>query len=637
MARLDKIREELYTQNKAEPPVDHRGDLLYPAKEKKARFLWQDPALELPTILERSYLTRLKERWVSKRFLVIAGAAILIGVAVFLGRDLILARPRVEFTIVGSDEVSVGEPTVFTLRVVNKNNVALKEGLINLTLPDGSTYASESGSLFGAMRQKFVVGDVPKGGEFKKDIQVRFAGSLRQDLVMEGTYVYRPENIQSLLIQDASLKISVVRVPVVVTLDAPEKVSSGQEVSMTVGVDSELVSPIPDLALSIDFPAGFEIISTDPPPVEAGENIWALGDFDAGTSRKIAIRGKMKGEPEEVKALHIRLGRFDPASKTWLILTEVTAGPSIASPLLLAQVSINGLRSGSVAPGASADGNVYFKNNLPEKVQNVNIAVSFPERFVELETIRAESGFYDAIRKAIVWDPASEKRLAELRPGEEGTLAFSFKVKGTLPIFSSADKNFLLPVAAVIASPNPPAGYRGVALEYRDSAEFKIESRLLVSARAAFYDSPAPNSGPLPPRVRRTTTYTIYFQLSTGANDLKDVEVKAGLPGGVGWQKVLTSSIGTVAFNPSARQISWRIPRLSSGTGIIRSPAVAVAQVALTPADNQIGSSPVLANDIAASGLDTFTNTVENGTTDDLTTALGADTESRSSEWAVVK
>ncbi len=637
MARLDDIREELYSKKPSRPMNIPRGDLPFPVKEKRIRSTWDDEASEEGPLSQQSYLSKVKQRRITTRLLFFVGVILAISAVVFFGWKFLLPAQGVDFTLIGPDKITVGDPVVLTIRVVNRSNAVVREGRVDLKLPDGSISADGAYGSLGTVRQKVVIDDVLPGREFKKDIQVRFFGSLNQVLSVDGSYLYRPENIQTFLTQDAELKAEITRVPVAVTVDTPEKVSSGQELTATIGVDSELNAPFPDMAVGVDLPAGFRLTSSDPALSSGSDSIWMLNDLPTGVSQRIVLRGVISGSPEEVKAFHVRLGRYDAKSKTWLVLADVTSGPSIASPFLFVQTFLNGSRNGSLTPGAQVDGNVYYKNNLTQKIQNVNVVLSFPEKLVSLESVRADKGFYDVTKKALVWNPSSEQNLRELNPGEEGTSVFSFIIKEALPIKSFSDKNFFFTVTTAIDTASPPAEYRGISLEYRDSAEFKIESPIRVNARAAFYDSPVANTGPMPPKVRETTTYVVYLQLTSGANDLKDVEVRAQLPGGVLWKNIISSDLGTVSFNPASQEVLWRIPKLPAASGVLRSPVTAVIQVGLTPAENQVNTSPTIMSAIAASGVDTFTDAVENDTTNDLTSELRTDARSKSEEWRVVR
>lgn len=636
MSRLEEIREGLYRKTSGEPAPAPGEELRPPTKEKEAKRAWGSSDSTPPRLLEQAYLAKRRSRLISGRFFWVIAAMALVGLLAFIGYTLFFSRAEVEFEILGSSQVTAGEPSVFILRIVNNSGVTLKDGTVTLTLPEGSLISDGGDISLRPWREKFDVTDIPNGGEFRKEIRIRFLGTLDQIQRLSGFYLYRPENISSKFTRTAEASVTIVRVPVAIAVDAPDKISSGQEFSLTIGVDAETSSPLPPLTLGVDFPTGFELQSSDPPLSGEGNNLWPMTNLESGTSTQVVLRGLLKGEPAEVKAFHIRLGRYDAASKQWLLLTELTRGPAIASPFLLAQTTLGGKRSGTIPPGARVEGNVLFKNNLPEKIQNLTVTLSFPEKVVELETVRAEGGFYDATRRALTWDSASEPRLRELDSGEEGILVFSFTLKSNLPIKNFSDKNFLLSITTAIDSRSPPPEYRGVSLAYQDSIEFKIESRLTLAARAAYYDSPRPNSGPMPPKVRSTTTYTVFWHVGSGANALRNVEVSAQLPGNVELGEVIGSDAGKVDFNPASREIIWRIGELKAATGILRPHLAAVFQVALTPADNQINyPAPILQN-ISATGRDVFADTELHATVEGLSTELRRDPKSTYNEWQVI-
>jgi len=518
---------------------------------------------------------------------------------------------------------------------VNRSPVLITDGAVTLNLPPGAIFVGQQAVPSSPIRERLIVDDIPPGAEFKRELRVQFIGRNGEVRQISGLYLYRPENIQSKLTRQTVFSAPIGRVPAVITVDAPEKANSGQEITVIVGVDSETSVPLPNMSLGIDFPSGFELRSTDPTPSPDIPNFWPIGNLASGTSTKIVLRGVLRGDPEETKPFHVRLGRYDIGKKSWLLLTESTVGPTIASPFLLAQTSIGGDRRGALQPGSRVDGVVFFRNNLSQAVQNVTVTVFFPEQFVELETVQAQDGFYDVTRRMLTWNPASAESLRELDAGEEGHLAFSLTLKANPPIHVFSDKNFRFPVTSSIDTGTPPPDFRGVPLVYNDVAEFQISSRLALSARAAYYDSPVPSTGPLPPKVRQATTYTVFLQLGSGANDIRDVSVKAFLPGGVEFKSAVGSDVGAVEFNPASREVIWRVGQLAAATGILRPHARAMFQIAFTPAENQIDASPPLLTGISAAGRDSFTGGELTAAVEDVTTALRTDTRSNPQEWQV--
>jgi len=637
MARLDKLREAIYQRKFEEPTRPPENDLPFglPDREKPLSLSWEKNGNGAPVLAaDISSASRKRRRRRVAAAVFVVSALLLVGGA-YIGYTLFLLASDVSFSLAGPGEVIAGEPVVLRIAVANRSRVALKNASVTLNLPVGTMTDENSRIGFNPPRMKVTLDDIPAGGSAEKEVRVRILGVEGQSHTVTSLFVYQPENIASQLTRQSDVTVQIARVPLALNIDVPERLSSGQDVTLAVGVDSELTLPLADMSLGIEFPSGFELKSADPKPLAGDDHIWSLHDLETGRSEKITLKGRITGEPEEVKTFHMRLGYYEPSSKRWMLVAESMTSPIISSPFLLAQATLNGARSGSIAPGAEVKGTIYFRNNLPAKVQNTTITLSFPEQLVNLQSVRAERGFYDVPKKALTWTPASESRLKEISSGDDGTLGFSFTIKTSLPINVFSDKNFTFPVTATIDSASPPAEYHGVSLRFQDVTQYKVASTLGVLARSAYYDSPFPNTGPLPPTVRAKTTYTLYLQVTSGPNDIRDVEVRAGLPGGVSWEDRVATDLGVVTFNPATEELSWKIRDLPAATGILRAPLAAVIQVGFTPAENQIGTAPKLLQGVSVTGRDVFTDLTLSASADDITTELRTDVRSQGREWKV--
>ncbi len=642
MSSLEEIREGLYAK-RAEPP-ERSSESAFPGgkpfdsaqgKPAGTKPNWEEEHASAPRLIDRMYLSRLRAERLSLRTFVTVGLLGVIAIAAFIGYLIFFARTDVVVEVLGPDKLTAGEPMLVTVRVVNRSSVTLAEGTVTLNFPPGAIFPGEHDASLGPFRERIQVDPVPPGGEFRRQIRVQFLGQAGDIMSISALYLYRPETIQSKLTRQAGYSAPIVQVPVAITVDVPEKISAGQEFTISIGVDAGTSSPLPDMSLGIDFPPGFELKASEPAPPVGMPNVWPIGNIESGTSTKIILRGSVRGDPEEARPFRIRLGRYDPGAKSWLLLTETTKGPAIASPFLLAQTTLGGDRRGAIEPGARIEGSVLYRNNTPQKIENLGVSVSFPESFVELGTIAVEDGFYDVTRRALVWNPASAPELRDLDPGEEGTLTFSFTLKADPPLRVFSDRNFRFPVTTAIDTGTPPLGFRGVSLAYQDQIEFQIASRLTLRARSAYYDSPAVNTGPLPPQVRKTTTYTVFLQLGSGANDVRDVIMKGALGGGVEFKGTLSTDVGEVEFNPATREVLWRISQLPAATGTLRPHASAIIQVALVPAENQANDAVALLTGIGILGRDAFTGIELSATADDVSTELRTDTRSSTAEWRV--
>ncbi len=634
MSSLEEIREGLYAK---EPrPQERSSEGTLPGGQAAGvKPNWDEEPSAAPRLIDRLYLSRLRTERFSLRTVVTLGLLGVLGIAAFIGYLVFFARTDVELELLGPDQLTAGESAVITVRVVNRSSVTLAEGVVTLNFPPGAIFPGAHDAALGPFRERMPVDAIPPGGEFRREVRVQFLGQTGEVMAISALYLYRPETIQSKLTRQAEYFAPIVKVPVAITVDVPEKISSGHEFTISVGVDAETSSPLPDMSLGIDFPPGFELKTSEPVLSPAMQNVWRIGNIASGTSTKITLRGVLSGDPEESKPFRVRLGQYDASDRSWRLLTETTKGPLIASPFLLAETTLGGNRRGALTPGARIEGSVRYRNNLPQRIGNLRVSVSFPESFVDLGTIEIEDGFYDVTRRALVWDPASAPGLRDLDPGEEGTLAFSFWLKSDPPLRSFSDRNFQFPVTTAIDTGTPPPDFRGVSLAYQDRIEFQLASRLTLGARSAYYDPPAVNTGPLPPQVRKTTTYTLFLQLGSGANDVRDVTLKGALGSGVEFKGTRGADVGSVEFNPATREVLWRIVQLPAATGTLRPHVAAIIQVALTPAENQVDNAVSLLTGIGILGRDAFTGIELFATADDVSTELRTDVRSNPAQWRV--
>jgi len=117
------------------------------------------------------------------------------------------------------------------------------------------------------------------------------------------------------------------------------------------------------------------------------------------------------------------------------------------------------------------------------------------------------------------------------------------------------------------------------------------------------------NSGPIPPKVGETTSYTIYWQVTNASNDAEDIRVEAVLPAHVTWLNKYKPASANLKYDTLNRKITWEIGRLPAGTGVITPVNYIAFQIGLTPSAPQINQVVELIKSSVIKGKDSFTNT----------------------------
>ncbi|MDO8560978.1 MAG: hypothetical protein Q7R91_02080 [bacterium] len=632
MVTLEELRRKLYGPKEPENkggPRDIAREYGKGTDEEPKKF-WNTTEIK---ILKKTIKEHKTSRLLAN--IIIFSLVLLFGLGVYIAYEIFFVQEEVNLTIAGPDGVETGERTDFVALIKNTGKIALYDVELNITYPEHTIAVANTGEAKGVAREKITFDKVLPGEEVKYDISVKFFGKIGDEETLTVLIIYRPENIQSRLIKKTDFTTHIARSPFVITLSSPEEISQNQRIELSFQINSEAKVIMANTSFRADYPSGFDFESAEPSP-GFENNIWFLGDFAAGDSKKITIRGTIHGQPEEVKSFNGVFGQYNQATKEWLVFLEEAKGPKIASPFLFVRQDINGKREGTVNGGEGVRFTIFYKNNLSKKINDIVISEKVSEDVLNLNTLRVDSGAYDPVAHEIRWTGATLSELKDVGPGVSGTVSFYANLRPSPPLKSFSDKNFVLAAKAVIDTKNIPEEFSGVKLRYEDNLEFKINTKLTLNTRVVYFDSPVKNTGPLPPKVRKETTYTIIWQLANQSNDATAVEVKGGLPANVKWLGTVGDVPGVAMFNSASNEIVWNIPRVSAGTGILKPQATLIFRVALVPGEDQTGTSPVLVSRIIADGADSFTGEKLHDEKEDIVTVLDTDTTRDFDQWRVV-
>ena len=386
----------------------------------------------------------------------------------------------------------------------------------------------------------------------------------------------------------------------------------------------------------IDYPAGFQFASAEAAP-DIEKNIWRLGNISPGETRRITVHGTLAGTPEELKPIIASFGEYNPDTRQWKVYLEGRGETRISSPPLFVRHEVNGGATHTGSFGDNIQFRIFYKNTLGVLLKDVFIRTKISEGLLNMRQLHPQFGFYDGQTHEIVWNAASNPELKEVLPGVEKSVFFSVTTLPTPPVHQPSDKNFVLDVHTRINTRTVPKEYSGIKIEYENTLSIKMKSRLTLSSKSIFYDSPlGPNIGKLPPRSNQETGYTILMQVVNTSSDLKDAKVMFALPGNVRWTGQLAGDkTERVNYNLSSGEASWNIGDLPAGTGVLKPPLLLAFNVVLTPGADSIGQTTILIKDIAITGTDTFAGTDLKAANSDITTSLQQDPKAKNSDWAV--
>lgn len=513
-------------------------------------------------------------------------------------------KEKVKLEIKGPERAVSGDEITYTIRYKNNSQTALKNVRLVFYYPEESLPLSGR-DLIQALDLK----DLGPGQENQTELKARIIGAKDSQKKALAKLSYKPLNMSSDFESQAEFSTVILLVPLILDFDLPERLVSGQSFSFSLEYLNQSEVVFKDLELRLEYPAGFNLKSAEPQPSER-DNVWFVGDLMAKETDKIFINGFIEGQEGESKSFGARFGALKDGQ--FIPYAEIVESLQISvSPLFVSQ-TVNGSADYIARAGEVLNYQIDYRNTTEVGIKDAVITSQLDGQVLDLKGLEPGQGsvtFFApfSFSPLITWNAGNQPDLAFLGPHQTGQIRFSAKIKDSLTIDDYSDRNFTVVNEVKIDSSQVPLSLANIQIKGQSRLITKIASQLTLRAKGFFRDDLIQNSGPIPPRVGQTTTYTIKWQLSNTANDLKEVKVSAYLPPHVQWLNKIEPAGADLKYNPSTGQLVWSFGDLKAGAGLLLPVEQASFQIAITPGQSHLGSLLELIGRSTAAGQDSFT------------------------------
>ncbi len=535
----------------------------------------------------------------------------------------------VSLTISGPERTVSGDEVVYTVDYENDTRLGLADLKLVVYYPEGSIPANDEG-----LAQSFDLPDLEAGQKSKLKIPVRIIGLKNDKKEIRVEMNYQPATIMSRFISKADFSTTIISVPLVLNFDLPERLVTGQSFDFSLNYLNQAEIDFDDMRIEMEYPNGFIFESSAPEPVE-GNNVWSLGHLMAGQQGKIVIQGSVTGRKNDSKGFKAELG-FLKDEKLITYAETVSSLQITGSPLFVSQ-TINDSSGYIAQAGEWLNYSIIYKNTTDVGIQNVTIISKLEGQALNMSEMKLDSGSFDGSTKTITWNAGNFSDLSYIAPQEEGEVTFSVKLKNSLPVSSLADKNFTVINTVDIDSSQVPLALKDIDIAGQSRLETKIASQMSLNSLGYYYDDTFNNSGPVPPQVGQTTTYTLKWQLTNAGSDLENVKVSALLPPHVKWQSKISPGDAGLSYNAGTGTLIWEVGSLPASTGILLPVRQVVFHVAITPGQAHLNSLVELIGRSTATGKDTFVQMNLTHYQDAIDTDLPDDQRISSSDGVVLE
>ncbi len=507
--------------------------------------------------------------------------------------------------ILGPDRVNLGEEVEYVVKYRNNGNFRLDNPELVFQPPENSIENNKVVERQ-VLEKKQLGGAIYPGEEKSVSFKMRLFGKEGEAKIAHAYLTYQPKDLKARYRSDTSLTTVIRSVPITLEFDLPSKVGVGKDFVFRINYFSNLDYPLTDLRIEVEYPSGFEFIQSRPSPLSQTD--WPIPILNKSQGGRIEVRGRLEGEVGEAKLFRARLGMWKNGN--FIPLKETEKGTEVTKPSLYIRQEINGNPRYVASPGDWLHYTVFFKNIGDDELKDLSLICKLEGDAFDFHTIKSDLGQTTPGDNSVVFDWTRVPKLQYLSPMEEGKVDFWIRVKTNLG-----------------SARNPILKDKVFAGQLREEFSTKISSKIEIAQKGYFQDEVFGNSGPIPPRVGRYTTYTIMWEAKNYYSDVKNAEVKAVLPP----QSSLTGKIfpedmaSKFSFDPQSREIVWSIGDMARGLGLSGPPLTLAFQISFSPAARQKGRVPEIIGPAMISGEDSWTESEISATSSALTTALPSD------------
>ncbi|PIU99535.1 MAG: hypothetical protein CO056_02560 [Candidatus Tagabacteria bacterium CG_4_9_14_0_2_um_filter_41_11] len=635
---IERLRKRLFKKGETFKERELRSPLSSRLSEAKPYWEGSSPEEERLILPEKPSMPFFKKLILIA--LVVIGLIVLGVTIYFLIRGLsVVSGSNIEITLGGPSSIKGGELGNWQVSVTNKNKSDLELADLIIEYPEGAKPSiAPSGFLSGTkiVSERRSLGKIKAGETAIQAISLYLFGEKDTNKVFKFTIEYRPQGSNAILAKTAEQSVRLLQSPVEVSVKMPKETNTGEEITMEIEIISNANAVIKDVNLKIEYPAGFQYHESDLKPV-SGDNVWRLGDIEPNKKRILKIKGILEGQDLMELVFRVSVGPLDAKGEVIAYGFNVQS-IVLKKPFLKIGVKINNrTEEVAVSPGAELNVDIDWQNTVPEKVYNAVIEIKLNSSVVDASSITLSQGFYRSFDQTLVWNKSSSPDLAEIEPLQEGDVSFRFAILDSIPNDVIRKGNATVSLDIQMKAERDSADQGRIQVTNHLIKDIKIATIFQLSQRGLYYSGAFKNSGPLPPKVGKETTYTIVWSLTNSSNAVSDATVSAFLPSYIRWLGVIKPETAEISYNSTTGEIFWKAGNIPAGTGIIDSAREAAFQISFLPDSSQVDSKPVLVSEAILGGKDNFTGAFLRKVKAAITTYLDTDPQFKYNEGTVVK
>jgi hypothetical protein len=626
-SRIEELKKALYSR--VGPDIRTRRKLHFNDEESDIRKSWdetEDKPINQP--LNQHYENN-SMSFFTKVFIfsiVFFLAAVSAGAYLFFRGGNLISTNNIDIAIDGPVSIPGGEVVSFDIKVTNNNSVDLKLADLSVDFPPGSTDPANPEKELKNFRE--LLGDIAPGQTVDKTVKVIVFGEENLQKSIDASVSYRINGSTASFTKNKSYDIIINSSPINVVVNSYKEVTSGQDFDMKINIKSNSNQVLKNVILKANYPFGYSYVSSNISPT-SDNSIWKIGDIPPKGEKNITVKGRLNGEDNDAKVFRFSVGTasYNDPNKIGTEFTSLTQNVTIQKPFVSLSISVGGSSSSQDYIGQfnrAERVEIGWFNNLPVNVNNMVISAKLSGTAYDKSSVRPDSGYFKSETNEIIWSRQTNSEFGLVGAGDSGVVSFSVIPKDNGSIQKPISNPTITVSANVSGERNQESGVPQ-SVSAVATRNIKVSSSIALSGRVTRSLGAFSNTGPIPPKVEKATTYTIVWAVDNTSNSISGAQVTATLPPYVKWLSNVSPSSEQVSYDQNTGTIVWDIGNVGPYTSAASRRRELSFQVSLTPSANQAGQSLTLVNQSVLTANDDFTGANLSSSQDFLTTRFSSD------------
>jgi hypothetical protein len=555
--------------------------------------------------------------------------------------DVVSETKSIRLSIDYPEAVSSGEKIIYKIEYENRDKVEMTKMQLLLSYPEGFIYESSSVESDNSYNNIFTLKDLKPFNKEEIEIVGRLVGDEGADKPLLVSLSYEPANFSSEFQELATATTQITSAAVLVNVSGIPQIIPDQDLEYGLEITNNSKEDINNLRLIAVYPENFKVKEFETDPIKNAEvigldfgvsyDVWEITTLEKGAEEKFNLTGMFSGEISDDQIILARIEIGDGEGNYNLIAENFITVKAVGKEVGLDLILNGGNDLKSVSLGDDLSYSIIYENKGESDLKDVKVRAHLKgyqgEKEVSLidwDSLNDENGG-DVKNNEIVWSSDEILKLSSFSSKEEGVIDFFVDLLEAGDVLSNLDTTAGdLQLKSWIEMSVGKIGDAEVDLVVKSNEiTVDINTDLVIDSQARYFnnDNIAVGSGPLPPKVGEDTKYRIFWTVENSLREVKDIEIKATLPGNITWSDKTNKDVGGIKFDKATRELSW----------IISSLPVSIKkgsfdfEVGIKPTEEDKNKILILLGETSLSGVDSKTGVEIKSTHKPLTTDLEDD------------